>query len=54
MCDGWTTCERLAGHPDRIIPGHDPLVRELYPRVEGSKADAYALHEMPSRSFVKD
>ncbi|WPO42630.1 N-acyl homoserine lactonase family protein [Tardiphaga sp. 42S5] len=54
MCDGWTTCERLAGHPDRIIPGHDPLVRELYPRVEGSKADAYALHLPPSRSFVKD
>jgi glyoxylase-like metal-dependent hydrolase (beta-lactamase superfamily II) len=54
MCDGWLTCERLAGHPDRIIPGHDPLVRELYPRVEGSKADAYALHVEPSRSFVRD
>jgi glyoxylase-like metal-dependent hydrolase (beta-lactamase superfamily II) len=52
MVDGWQTCERLAGHPDRIIPGHDPLVRELYPRVD-SKADAYALHREPSRSFVK-
>jgi glyoxylase-like metal-dependent hydrolase (beta-lactamase superfamily II) len=49
MCDGWTTCERLAGHPDRIIPGHDPLVRELYPRVAGA-TDAYALHLPPSRS----
>lgn len=51
MCDGWATCERLAGHPDRIIPGHDPLVRELYPRA-GGKADAYALHLPPARSFV--
>jgi glyoxylase-like metal-dependent hydrolase (beta-lactamase superfamily II) len=51
MCDGWTTCERLAGHPDRIIPGHDPLVREIYPRAAGA-ADAYALHLPPSRSFA--
>ena len=51
MCDGWTTCERLAGHPDRIIPGHDPLVRELYPRAAGA-AEAFALHLPPSRSFV--
>lgn len=51
MVDGWLTCERLAGHPDRIIPGHDPLVRELYPRMEG-EADAYALHRPPSRSFA--
>ncbi len=52
MCDGWRTCERLAGHPDRIIPGHDPLVRELYPRIDG-EADAYAVHRPPARSFVK-
>jgi glyoxylase-like metal-dependent hydrolase (beta-lactamase superfamily II) len=52
MVDGWQTCERLAGHPDRIIPGHDPLVRELYPRVDGS-VDAYAVHQPPARSFVK-
>ena len=51
MCDGWTICERLAGHPDRIIPGHDPLVRELYPRAAGA-TDAYALHLPPSRSFA--
>jgi glyoxylase-like metal-dependent hydrolase (beta-lactamase superfamily II) len=53
MCEGWGTCERLAGHPDRIIPGHDPLVRELYPRVDGA-ADAYALHQAPLRSFAKE
>jgi len=52
MMDGWNTLERLAGHPDRVIPGHDPLVRELYPRVAGS-ADAVALHKAPMRSFVE-
>ena len=25
------TAERLAGHPDRVIPGHDPQVLERYP-----------------------
>jgi glyoxylase-like metal-dependent hydrolase (beta-lactamase superfamily II) len=52
MCRGWEIVEQLAGHPDRIIPGHDPLVTELYPRA-GDKADAFALHLAPSRSFVK-
>ena len=52
MCQGWETVERLAGHPDRIIPGHDPLVAELYPRAS-DKVDAFALHKAPSRSFSK-
>jgi glyoxylase-like metal-dependent hydrolase (beta-lactamase superfamily II) len=52
MCQGWEIVERLAGHPDRIIPGHDPLVTEFYPRAS-DKADAFALHETPSRSFAK-
>lgn len=51
MCDGWAKAELLAGNVDRVIPGHDPLVRELYPCVD-KKADAYALHEKPSRSFA--
>jgi len=50
MCDGWDTALRLAGHPDRVIPGHDPLVAELYPRA--GAADAFALHLPPSRSFA--
>lgn len=53
MIEGWDVAHRLAGHPDRVIPGHDPLVREIYPRV-GDKADAVALHLAPSRSFAKD
>ena len=51
MAEGWAEVERLAGHPDRVIPGHDPMVRELYPRV-GDNVDVFALHEKPARSFV--
>jgi glyoxylase-like metal-dependent hydrolase (beta-lactamase superfamily II) len=50
MVQGWAEVERLAGHPDRVIPGHDPMVREIYPQVGD---EAFALHEKPSRSFVK-
>ncbi|MGJ5065780.1 N-acyl homoserine lactonase family protein [Bradyrhizobium oligotrophicum] len=52
MAQGWEIIERLAGHPDRFIPGHDPLVTELYPRVS-DKLDVYALHVAPSRSFAR-
>ena len=52
MAQGWETVERLAGHPDRFIPGHDPLVSEIYPRAS-DKVDAFALHLAPSRSFAK-
>lgn len=51
MCDGWDIAARLAGHPDRIIPGHDPQVCEIYPRAS-TAVDAFALHLPPSRSFV--
>jgi glyoxylase-like metal-dependent hydrolase (beta-lactamase superfamily II) len=52
MATGWEIVERLAGHPDRYIPGHDPLVAEIYPR-SSDKVDAFALHMAPSRSFAK-
>jgi glyoxylase-like metal-dependent hydrolase (beta-lactamase superfamily II) len=51
MFEGWAIVERLAGHPDRVIPGHDPLVREIYPRASEA-CDAYALHREPVRSFA--
>jgi hypothetical protein len=51
MAAGWDTVERLAGHPDRVIPGHDPLVAEIYPR-SGDSGDVFALHTVPSRSFA--
>ena len=52
MFEGWNIVARLAGHADRVIPGHDPIVTEIYPRAS-DKVDAYALHLQPSRSFVK-
>src|SRR5438067_2212594 len=41
-----------AGNLDRFLPGHDPIVSEIYPRAS-DKVDAFALHLAPSRSFVK-
>lgn len=32
MLDGFATLEKLASHPDLIIPGHDPLVRSCFPQ----------------------
>ena len=52
MVQGWEIVEKLAGHPDRFIPGHDPIVSEIYPRAS-DKVDAFALHLAPSRSFAK-
>ena len=52
MAQGWEIVERLAGHPDRFIPGHDPIVSEIYPRAS-DKVDAFALHLAPSRSFAE-
>jgi glyoxylase-like metal-dependent hydrolase (beta-lactamase superfamily II) len=52
MCVGWEIVERLAGHPDRVIPGHDPIVSEIYPHAS-DKVDVFALHLAPSRSFTK-
>ncbi|MDX5382006.1 MAG: N-acyl homoserine lactonase family protein [Rhodobacterales bacterium] len=33
MLDGFDTLARLASMPGLIIPGHDPLVRQYFPRV---------------------
>jgi glyoxylase-like metal-dependent hydrolase (beta-lactamase superfamily II) len=33
MLAGFQTVRRLAGRPEHIIPGHDPLVRQLFPAV---------------------
>jgi glyoxylase-like metal-dependent hydrolase (beta-lactamase superfamily II) len=51
MFDAWNIVNRLAGHPDRAIPGHDPLVCEIYPRASDA-VDAFSLHKVPSRSFA--
>ena len=51
MFEGWNIVARLAGHADRVIPGHDPIVTEIYPRAS-DEVDAFALHLQPSRSFM--
>lgn len=32
MLNGFTRMETLASHPDLIVPGHDPLVRHVFPQ----------------------
>jgi glyoxylase-like metal-dependent hydrolase (beta-lactamase superfamily II) len=49
MFEGWNRLVQLAGDPERIIPGHDPLVRTLYP-IASREVDAVSLHEPPKRS----
>jgi glyoxylase-like metal-dependent hydrolase (beta-lactamase superfamily II) len=45
VLDGYERLLALAGSEDFIIPGHDPVVMEIYPRVGG--LDVVSLHEPP-------
>ena len=50
MLDGFSTLERLASHPDLIIPGHDPLVRHYFPQdIAGhiTRLDRGPSHDIP-------
>ena len=49
MLEGWRVLEGLAGSRERVVPGHDPLVTEVYPRAS-AEVEAWALHEEPLRS----
>jgi glyoxylase-like metal-dependent hydrolase (beta-lactamase superfamily II) len=49
MLEGWRRLEQLAGSRERVVPGHDPLVKEVYPRAN-AEVEAWALHEEPLRS----
>ena len=31
VVEGYVTIKRLADSPDHIVPGHDPLVAQIYP-----------------------
>lgn len=48
MMESWTTLGRLAGDPERIVPGHDPLVLQRYPRHPSPEIEAVLLHEAPT------
>jgi glyoxylase-like metal-dependent hydrolase (beta-lactamase superfamily II) len=45
---------RLGGSVDRIIPGHDPKVRALYPTYNFGGIDLAALHEEPKSYDIAD
>lgn len=32
MLRGFSTLKRLASRPELIVPGHDPLVRKVFPK----------------------
>jgi glyoxylase-like metal-dependent hydrolase (beta-lactamase superfamily II) len=47
MLEAYRIVERLADSPDHIIPGHDPEVLAIYPRLETDKVEAAILHGPP-------
>lgn len=49
MLDGFDTLQRLASHPRLIVPGHDPLVREVFPA--GVAPHIYRLDAGPTREI---
>ena len=49
MLDGFSTLERLASHRNLIVPGHDPLVRDVFP--EGDAPHIHRLDAGPIREI---
>jgi glyoxylase-like metal-dependent hydrolase (beta-lactamase superfamily II) len=47
MMESWQKLGRLAGDERRIVPGHDPLVMQRYPRLSAEGLEAVMLHENP-------
>jgi glyoxylase-like metal-dependent hydrolase (beta-lactamase superfamily II) len=45
--DSYDKLQALAGAVERIIPGHDPKVRALYPSYQVGGIELSALHEEP-------
>lgn len=50
MLEGYQTLRSMADSPDHIIPGHDPLVREIYPFHGDPADDVVALHLPPTHT----
>jgi len=46
MCAAWETIFELGAPPERVVPGHDPLVSELYPKHPQDDL-AYILSDTP-------
>jgi glyoxylase-like metal-dependent hydrolase (beta-lactamase superfamily II) len=45
--ESYTEILELAGGVDRLIPGHDPKIRRLYPACDVGGVELLALHEAP-------
>jgi len=53
MFDGWRRVRQLASAPDNIVPGHDPLVMDIYPAAgPGLEEIAVRLDVAPTRAVV--
>ena len=49
VVQGWSHALRLADNDaTRIVPGHDPAVRSLYPAAPGSEGETVLLHVPPA------
>jgi glyoxylase-like metal-dependent hydrolase (beta-lactamase superfamily II) len=49
---GYERLKQLADTFDLIVPGHDPLVCDLFPKVAGGDAGVYRLDAGPSRPIA--
>jgi glyoxylase-like metal-dependent hydrolase (beta-lactamase superfamily II) len=50
MLQGYDTIQKLAGTRDRVIPGHDPLVTKMVPRLDTTEF-AWRLDKGPIKSL---
>ncbi|MEM1365363.1 MAG: N-acyl homoserine lactonase family protein [Pseudomonadota bacterium] len=53
MLDGFETIQSLASAPELVIPGHDPLVRKIFPAVDGAP-DVFRLDADPVEKLSAD
>ena len=51
MLDGFKTLERLASRMDLIVPGHDPLVRDMF--AQGAAPHIFRLDPGPLKALPK-
>ena len=48
MLNGYNTITNLADSPEHIIPGHDPLVLNRFPKVPGAEEFAVRADLVPN------
>jgi len=50
MLQGYAKLHAAADSPDHIVPGHDPRVLDIYPRLAGTDNDIVQLHLPPAET----